>query len=132
MLLHTAWRADPGLLTACAAAALGYVVLSLAYPLGFRAIINGATEHRAGVVVLGVIITVVALPGSWLLRLIGATLGSKLTDQASLRLGLLIGLLANAAACSWSISSGRTTWPRSTRCGNAAGPWPPRRTSAWG
>ncbi len=43
------------------------------------------------------IITVVALPGSWVLRLIGATLGSKLTDRTSLRLGMRIGRLVNAA-----------------------------------
>ena len=97
VLFGTAWRADPRLLTACSAAALGYVLLSLAYPLGFRAIIDGATQHRGGAVVLGVIITVLALPGSWVLRLIGATWGSKLTDQASLRLGMLIGGLVNAA-----------------------------------
>jgi ATP-binding cassette subfamily B protein len=97
VLFGTAWRADPALLAACTAAALGYVLLSLAYPLGFRAVIDGATQHRGGAVVLGVIITMVALPGSWVLRLTGATLGSKLTDQASLRLGVLIGRLVNAA-----------------------------------
>ena len=97
VLFGTAWRADPGLFTVCILATLGYVLLSLAYPMGFRAIVNGATMHRAGVIGFGVLLTALSLPGSWMLRLAGANLGSKLTDQANLRLGLRIGSLVNAA-----------------------------------
>jgi ATP-binding cassette, subfamily B, bacterial len=97
VLFGTAWRADPGLLIACTLATIGYVLLSLAYPVGFRAIVNGATGHLAGVIAFGVALTAISLPGSWVLRLAGANLGSKLTDQASLRLGMQIGALVNAA-----------------------------------
>jgi ATP-binding cassette subfamily B protein len=44
-----------------------------------------------------VAVTAVALPGSWVLRVVGASLGSKLTDKANLRLGMHIGGLVNAA-----------------------------------
>jgi ATP-binding cassette, subfamily B, bacterial len=97
VLFGTAWRADPGLFTVCILATLGYVLLSLAYPIGFRAIVNGATMHRAGVIGFGVLLTALSLPGSWVLRLAGANLGSKLTDKANLRLSLRIGSLVNAA-----------------------------------
>ena len=97
VLFGTAWRADPGLLLACTAIALGYVVLGLAYPVGFRVIVDGARDHRAAALVIGVAITTVAVPGSWVLGLVSAALGSKLTDKANLRLGLHIGRLVNTA-----------------------------------
>jgi ATP-binding cassette, subfamily B, bacterial len=97
VLFGTAWRADPGLLLTCTAAALGYVVFGLAYPVGFRIIVDGARDHRAAALAIGVAITTVAVPGSWVLGLVSASLGSKLTDKANLRLGLYIGRLVNTA-----------------------------------
>ena len=46
ILFGTAWRAAPLLATECVLAALGSSLLLLAYPLGFRAIVDGAIEHR--------------------------------------------------------------------------------------
>ncbi len=60
---------------------------------------------------LGVIINVLALPGSWVLRLIGATWGSKLTDQASLRLGMLHRRAGQRGAVPGTAGSARSTWP---------------------
>jgi ATP-binding cassette, subfamily B, bacterial len=97
VLFGTAWRADPGLLAWCTLATLGTTAAGLAYPVGFRAIVDGAAQHRAGAAAAGIAITAVAIPGSWVLRLVSASLGSKLTDQASLRLGLQIGGLVNEA-----------------------------------
>jgi ATP-binding cassette, subfamily B, bacterial len=72
-------------------------VLSLAYPLGFRDIVDGAAGHDRGRIVAGLVIAAVAFPGSWVLQLIGGSLNSKLTDVASVRLGMRIGGLASAA-----------------------------------
>jgi hypothetical protein len=41
VLFGTAWRADPLLATKCVLAALGSSLFMLAYPLGFRAIVDG-------------------------------------------------------------------------------------------
>ncbi len=93
ILFGTAWRAAPLLATACVLAALGSSLLLLTYPLGFRAIVDGATGHQPGRIAAGLIITAVAFPGWWVLRLIGATLNARLTDLGNLRLGLRIGAL---------------------------------------
>jgi ATP-binding cassette, subfamily B, bacterial len=93
ILFGTAWRAAPLLATACVLAALGSSLLLLTYPLGFRAIVDGAAGHQPGRIAAGLIITAVAFPGWWVLRLIGATLNARLTDLGNLRLGLRIGAL---------------------------------------
>ena len=94
LLFGTAWRAAPLLATECVAAAVGSALLMLAYPLGFRAIVDGAADHHPGRIVIGLIITAVAFPGGWVLQLIGATLNAKLTDLTNLSLSLRIGDLA--------------------------------------
>src|SRR5579863_3478727 len=93
LLYGTAWRAGPLLATECLLAALGSSVLLLAYPLGFRAIVDGALDHQPGQIVTGLVITAIAFPGGWALQLIGATLNAKMTDVANLSLGLRIGNL---------------------------------------
>src|SRR5579863_10373162 len=93
LLYGTAWRAGPLLATECLLAALGSSVLLLAYPLGFRAIVDGALDHQPGQIVTGLVITAIAFPGGWALQLIGATLNAKMTDLANLSLGLRIGNL---------------------------------------
>ena len=60
----------------------------LAYPLGFRAIVDGAVDHQPGRIVIGLVITAVAFPGGWVLQLIGAALNAKMTDLANLSLGV--------------------------------------------
>jgi ATP-binding cassette subfamily B protein len=91
ILFGTAWRAAPWLAIACVLAALGSSLLLLTYPLGFRAIVDGATAHQPGRIAAGLIITAIAFPGGWVLQLIGATLNARLTDLGNLRLGLRIG-----------------------------------------
>ena len=93
VLFGTAWRAAPLLATQCVLAALGSSLFMLAYPLGFRAIVDGALEHQTGRIVTGLIITAVAFPGGWALQLIGGSLNAKMTDLANLSLGLRIGNL---------------------------------------
>ena len=97
LLFGTAWRAAPLLATECVAAALGSAVLLLAYPLGFRAIVDGAASHHPGRIVIGLVITALSFPGGWVLQLIGATLNAKMTDLANLSLSLRIGGLTAEA-----------------------------------
>jgi ATP-binding cassette, subfamily B, bacterial len=91
ILFGTAWRAAPLLATQCVLAALGSSLLLLAYPLGFRAIVDGAIAHQLTRIVTGLIIVAIAFSGGWALQLIGGALNSKLTDLANLCLGLRIG-----------------------------------------
>ena len=97
ILFATAWRAAPLLAAECVLAAVGSSVLLLAYPLGFRDIVDGATEHQTARIVTGLIIVAVAFPGGWVLQLIGSALNAKMTDLGNLRLGLRIGTLTCAA-----------------------------------
>jgi ATP-binding cassette subfamily B protein len=97
ILFGTAWRAAPLLAAECAAAALGSSLFMLAYPLGFRAIVDGAVAHQPGRIVTGLVIVAVAFPGGWALQLIGGALNSKMTDMGNLRLGLRMGELATGA-----------------------------------
>jgi ATP-binding cassette subfamily B protein len=91
LLFGTAWRAAPLLTAECVAAALGSALLMLAYPLGFRAIVDGAVDHQTGRIVTGLIVTAIAFPGGWTLQLIGAALNAKMTDLANLSLSVRIG-----------------------------------------
>ena len=93
ILFGTAWRAAPLLATECVLAAFGSSLFMLAYPLGFRAIVDGAVAHQTGRIVTGLVITAIAFPAGWALQLIGAGLNARLTDLANLRLGLRIGTL---------------------------------------
>ena len=97
ILFGTAWRASPLLAAECVLAAVGSSVLLLAYPLGFRYIVDGATQHQTARIVTGLIIVAVAFPGGWVLQLIGSGLNAKMTDLGNLRLGLQIGTLTCAA-----------------------------------
>jgi len=93
LLFGTAWRAAPLLATECVLAALGSSLFLLAYPLGFRAVVDGADRHRLGLIMTGLIITAIAFPAGWALQLIGAALNAKMTDLGNLSLGLRIGKL---------------------------------------
>jgi ATP-binding cassette, subfamily B, bacterial len=93
LLYGTAWRAAPLLATQCVLAALGSSLFGLAYPLGFRAMVDGALDHQAGRIVTGLVIAAIAFPAYWALLLIGATLNAKMTDLGNLSLGLRIGNL---------------------------------------
>jgi ATP-binding cassette subfamily B protein len=97
VLYGTSWRAAPWLMTGCTLAAVGSSLLMLCYPLGFRAIVDGAAMHRPRDVVAGLVIAVLAFAGAWALRLVGATLNARLTDLTNLRLSLRIGELAARA-----------------------------------
>jgi ATP-binding cassette, subfamily B, bacterial len=93
ILFGTAWRAAPLLATECVLAALGSSLFLLAYPLGFRGIVDGAVAHQTGRIVTGLIIVAIAFPGGWVLQLVGGALNSKMTDLGNLRLGLRMGTL---------------------------------------
>ncbi|MGH3152070.1 MAG: hypothetical protein ACRDOB_15285 [Streptosporangiaceae bacterium] len=93
VLFGTAWRAAPLLATECILAALGSSLCMLAYPIGFRAIVDGAFDHRPGLLVTGLVLTAIAFPGYWVLQLVGAALNSRMTDLGNLSLGLRIGKL---------------------------------------
>ena len=67
ILVGTAWRASPLLATQCVLTALGSSLLLLAYPLGFRAIVDGALEHQPGRVTGGLVIAAIAFPAGWAL-----------------------------------------------------------------
>lgn len=97
LLYGTAWRAAPLLATVCVLVALGASLLMLAFPLGFRAIVDGAAEHQPDRIIAGLVIVAVTFPGGWALQLAGGTLNSKMTDLANLRVGMRIGELATAA-----------------------------------
>jgi ATP-binding cassette subfamily B protein len=96
-MFGTAWRAAPLLCGMCLLAAVLASALSLAYPLGFRDIVDGAAGHDRARIVAGLVIVAVAFPGAWVLQLVGGALNSKLTDLANIRLGMRIGGLASAA-----------------------------------
>ncbi|HEY1622954.1 MAG TPA: ABC transporter ATP-binding protein [Streptosporangiaceae bacterium] len=96
-LFGTAWRAAPLLSATCVLVALASSVLSLAYPVGFRAIVDGAADHQRERIIAGLVIVAVAFPGTWILQLVGAALNSKLTDMANIRVGMKVGGLASAA-----------------------------------
>jgi ATP-binding cassette, subfamily B, bacterial len=93
VLFGTAWRAAPLLATECVLAALGSSLFLLAYPLGFRAIVDGALAHQTNRILIGLVVTAIAFPGGWVLQLIGSVLNAKMTDLGNLSLGLRIGRL---------------------------------------
>src|ERR1700689_2586154 len=97
ILFGTAWRASPLLAAECVLAAVGSSVLLVAYPLGFRDIVDGAVGPHTARIVTGLIIVAVAFPGGWVLQLVGSVLNAKMTDLSNLRLGLRIGTLTCAA-----------------------------------
>jgi ATP-binding cassette, subfamily B, bacterial len=96
-MFGTAWRAAPALAGTCILVAVTSSVLSLASPLGFRDIVDGAAAHHSARIVIGLVIVAVAFPGYWVLTLVGGSLNSKLTDMANVQLGMRIGGLASAA-----------------------------------
>jgi ATP-binding cassette subfamily B protein len=97
VLFGTAWRAAPLLATECVLASLGSSLFMLAYPLGFRAIVDGAVAHQPGRIVTGLVIVAITFPGGWALQLIGGALNSRMTDMGNLHLGLRIGTLTTDA-----------------------------------
>jgi ATP-binding cassette, subfamily B, bacterial len=96
-MFGTAWRAAPLLATTCVLVAIVASVFMLGYPLGFRAIVDGAEQHQAGRILAGLIIVTVTFPVGWALQLAGGALNSRLTDVANLRISIRIGSLASAA-----------------------------------
>lgn len=99
-MFKTAWRAGLGLAVSCVFASLGTSFFGLVYPLGFRAVVNGATGHHQATVIAGVVVAVVvalSVAASWALTIIRASLNSRLTDQANLALSFRLGKLVTAA-----------------------------------
>jgi ATP-binding cassette, subfamily B, bacterial len=96
-MFGTAWRAAPGLSVLCAMASVGTAFFGLVYPLGFRAVVDGAARHHEATAVAGVAIVAVAVPATWALAIVGASLNSRLTDEAHLGLALQLGKIVTEA-----------------------------------
>lgn len=96
-LAGVAWRAAPGLTIYCCILSLVAGVLGVAYPIGFRIIVNGALRHEARTLVTGVLVVGITFAASWTCRVVAAMAGSRLTDAANLALGDRIGELVNQA-----------------------------------
>lgn len=97
VLFGTAMREAPGLTAACAATALAAGVLGVVYPVAFRVIVDGASDHHGRAVVVGVLLVGASFAASWGTRLVSAMMGSRLTDRTNLFLGARIGALVNQA-----------------------------------
>jgi ATP-binding cassette, subfamily B, bacterial len=97
VMFGTAWRAAPLLCAACTCVAIVSSALLVTYPLGFRAIVDGANEHDRHRIIVGLVLVAVAFPGSWVLQLVGGALNVKLTDLTNIRLGTRVGGLASGA-----------------------------------
>lgn len=87
-MFKTAWRAGPGPRSVMRFCFARHLVFRARYPLGIRAVVNGATGHDQATVIAGVVVVVVALsvPASWALPIIRASLNSRRTDQGNLAL----------------------------------------------
>jgi ATP-binding cassette, subfamily B, bacterial len=96
-LAGVAWRAAPGLTVYCCILSLVAGVLGVAYPIGFRIIVNGALRHDGRTLVTGVLVVGITFAASWTCRVVAAMAGSRLTDAANLALGGRIGELVNQA-----------------------------------
>jgi ABC-type multidrug transport system fused ATPase/permease subunit len=91
------WRASPGLMVLCAVVGVVSAVTSIAYPLGFRHIVDGATAHDGTEVTVAVVFVAVTFALGWCLRLVSTLMGSRLTDYCNRYLGERIGGLVNEA-----------------------------------
>jgi ATP-binding cassette subfamily B protein len=94
-LAGVAWRAAPGLTVYCCVLSLAAGVLGVAYPIGYRIIVDGAIRRDSGMLILGVLIVAVTFAASWTCRTVSAMAGSRLTDLANLALANRIGELVN-------------------------------------
>jgi ATP-binding cassette subfamily B protein len=97
VLAGVAWRAAPGLTAYCAALSLAAGLLGVAYPVGFRIIVDGALDHDRHRLVLGVVAVSATFAVSWVFRVVSGMASSRLTDQANLSLGTRIATLVNQA-----------------------------------
>lgn len=97
LLAGVAWRAAPGLTLYCAALSLAAGLLGVAYPIGFRLVVDGALEHDRGRVELGVLLVSATFAASWTCRVVSGMASSRLTDLANLSLAERIAGLVNQA-----------------------------------
>ena len=97
VLFGVAYRAAPGLAIWTTFLSVVAGLLGVAYPIGFRILVDGAAAHNGDRVVAGVAVIGVTLAAAWGARVAGAMAGSRLTDAANLSLALRIGELVNAA-----------------------------------
>jgi ATP-binding cassette, subfamily B, bacterial len=95
-MVGTAWEAGPGLVLVCTAVSLASGLASLAYPVGFRLVVDHALHHQLDGTLLGVALVAVTFSASFVF---GSTSGARygqLTDRANLALAERIGRLANS------------------------------------
>ncbi|MHB1498608.1 MAG: hypothetical protein ACYCXN_11950 [Acidimicrobiales bacterium] len=110
IMFKTAWRAGPGPRSVMRFCFARHLVFRARYPLGIRAVVNGATGHDQATVIAGVVVVVVALsvPASWALPIIRASLNSRRTDQGNLALFFPVGQARHSRSISrgpWRVAS---------------------------
>jgi ATP-binding cassette, subfamily B, bacterial len=96
VLIGTAWRASPGLTVGCALLSLAGGVASLAYPVGFRIVIDAALAHHRAGAVIGVIVVALTFSASFVLTSTSGARYGQLTDRCNLVLAERIGRLVNS------------------------------------
>jgi len=93
VLVGTGFRSARWTAIACLVMSVVAAVASVTYSLGYRVMIDGATAHESGQIVLGAALIAGLFSLSWLLALVSGTEGSLLTDKTSLALGVRIARL---------------------------------------
>ncbi|HTW97776.1 MAG TPA: ABC transporter ATP-binding protein [Acidimicrobiales bacterium] len=97
VLFGTAFRAAPGLAVLSIVLSLVSGLAGLAYPIGFRLLIDSATQHDVHGLAVAVALIAVAFSLSWVIAVTSAVRNSRLTDRCNLALGERIARLATAA-----------------------------------
>ena len=97
LLAGTGFNAAPGLMIAAFLAATGSAVAGTAFPIGFKLIVDGATNHDQHQLILGAAVVAVLFPAAFILGVTGANLNGQLTDRVNLYLGMQMAALISAA-----------------------------------
>ncbi|HTV10568.1 MAG TPA: ABC transporter ATP-binding protein [Acidimicrobiales bacterium] len=95
-MVGTAWGAGRGLVLVCTAVSLASGLSSLAYPVGFRLVIDNALHQQLTGTVVGVALVAVTFSAAFVLASTSGARYGQLTDRANLALAERIGWLANA------------------------------------
>jgi ATP-binding cassette subfamily B protein len=95
-MLGTAWGASPGLVLLCTLVSLAGGLASLAYPVGFRLVIDNALHHQLTGTVVGVAVVAITFSAAFVFTSTSGARYGQLTDRANLALAERIGRLVNA------------------------------------
>jgi ATP-binding cassette, subfamily B, bacterial len=97
-VLGWGWRAAPGWLVYTGVLLVAGAVTSVLYPVGLALVIDSALAHRAGGVVLGVVLVGSLYTVSWALAMFAGTAGAVLSDRVSFYLTARIAEQINAVS----------------------------------